>query len=99
MEENMEMMMMMMPMCFWKGTDLTWLIHGVESSNSGQYFAGLLVTFLIAFTVESLTYARNRLYINSQIEAIKKTQELNRYVTFAATSEDKTHYFSNDNDY
>ncbi len=71
-------MMMMMPMHFWKGTELTWLIHGVDSSNSGQYFAGLLVTFLIAFTVESLTYARNRLYINSQIEAIKKTQELNR---------------------
>ena len=93
----MDMMMMMMPMHFWKGTELTWLIHGVDSSNSGQYFAGLLVTFLIAFTVESLTYARNRLYINSQIEAIKKTQELNRYVTFSA-SEEKTHHLSSRDD-
>ena len=35
MPDPMPKMMMMMPMWFWKGTDLTWLIHNVDSKNEG----------------------------------------------------------------
>ena len=56
---------MMMHMHFWGGTDLTWLFYDVESTNSGSYIVGLLVTFLLAFTVELLTYARNYTYIKA----------------------------------
>ena len=71
-------MNMMMYMSFWHGNKLTWLIHGVDSTNGGQYTGGLIVSFLLAFSVEALVYLRNFTYIKSQIHAIKRTEELNR---------------------
>jgi len=62
---DMNMMMMMMPMHFWKGNNLTWLINGWESSDGGEYFVGLLITFLLAFTVESISYVRNYTYVKA----------------------------------
>ena len=44
---------------------MTWLIHGVDSTNSTQYAGGLIVTFLLAFGVEALMYLRNFTYIKS----------------------------------
>lgn len=74
----MPMPMMMMPMWFWKGTDLTWLIHGVESKTGGQYAGGLVVTFILAVLLEGIVYVRNSTYAKAQIAAIKKTEQLNR---------------------
>ena len=79
--DGMDMMMMMMPMYFWTGTDLTWLINGWDSTTGGSYFAGLLVTFILGFTIEALTFCRNYLYVKSQTRAIERTIELNRYVS------------------
>ena len=66
-------MMMMMPMYFWSGNSLTWLIHGWDSTTGGSYFAGLLVSFILGFTIEALTYVRNYIYIKSQTAAIERT--------------------------
>ena len=72
-------MMNMMPMYFWKGTDgLTWLFYRWESTTTGQYAGGLIAMFMLGITLEGLTYLRNAVYIKAQLQAIKKTQELNR---------------------
>jgi len=55
-------MPMMMYMSFWKGPEVTWLIHGVHSTNSGQYAGGLIVSFLLAVFLECLVYLRNLTY-------------------------------------
>ena len=74
-------MMMMMPMYFWSGNSLTWLVNGWDSTTGGSYFAGLLVSFILGFTIEALTYFRNYMYTKSQSEAIKRIIELNKYVS------------------
>ena len=56
---------MMMYMNFWHGNQVTWLIHGVDSTNNTQYAGGLIITFLLAFAVEALMYLRNFTYIKS----------------------------------
>ena len=68
---------MMMYMYFWSGTNLNWLLYSVESTTGGGYFAGLLVTFLMGFAIEALTFCRNYVYIKSQTAAIERTIELN----------------------
>mmetsp|Transcript_1045 Transcript_1045/g.1593 ORF Transcript_1045/g.1593 Transcript_1045/m.1593 type:complete len:155 (-) Transcript_1045:28-492(-) len=78
MDMGMDKMSMMMPMSFWSGTDLTWLINGWDSTNAGQYTGGLIVTFIVALVLESLVYLRNYTYIKAQIAAIRKTEDLNR---------------------
>ena len=54
-----------MYMYFWTGTQLTWLFYNAESTSGGQYFAGLLCTFLVGVLIEALTYLRNYVYIRS----------------------------------
>ena len=76
--EPVGMMMMMMPMYFWKGNEMTWLFHGVDSSTAGQYAGGLIVVLLLGIVLEGLTYLRNYIYVKEQSKAIKKTEELNR---------------------
>mmetsp|Transcript_86857 Transcript_86857/g.119642 ORF Transcript_86857/g.119642 Transcript_86857/m.119642 type:complete len:99 (+) Transcript_86857:36-332(+) len=50
---------MMMPMYFSQScTGTTWLIYGWDSTNCGQYIAGLVVTFFIGFTIEMLSWVR-----------------------------------------
>ena len=73
--------MMMMAMYFWEGVDITWLFYGVESTNSGSYFGGLIVVFLLAITVELIMFGRNLVYVKAQIYAIQKTEELNADAT------------------
>ena len=43
--------MMMMPMYFWKGEELYWLSRYIESTDSGEYAAGLIVTFLLGLVL------------------------------------------------
>lgn len=70
--------MMMMPMYFWKGTELTWLWYHLDSSTPGEYAGGLIVVFLVGVVIEAVTWMRNFVYIKSQISAIRATEELNR---------------------
>ena len=74
-------MKMMMPMYFWTGNSLTWLINGWDSTTGGSYFLGLLVSFCLGVSIEALTFFRNYMYIMSQTAAIERTVELNRYVS------------------
>ena len=69
---------MMMYMYFWTGTKLNWLFYSAESETGGQYFAGLLCTFILGLLIEGLTYLRNYIYIKSQTTAIERTIELNK---------------------
>ena len=70
-------MKMMMPMWFWKGNNLTWLLHDLESTNSTDYFGGLMTVFLIAIGLQILEFCRNYIYIKAQMRAIQHTEALN----------------------
>ena len=76
--EPVGMMMMMMPMYFWRGNEMTWLFYGVDSTTSGQYAGGLIVVLLMGIVLEGITYLRNYIYVKEQAKAIKKTEELNK---------------------
>ena len=69
---------MMMYMSFWKGEELYWLSRHIESKTTGEYAAGLVVTFIFGLVIEALTWMRNFIYLKSQISAIKATEALNR---------------------
>jgi hypothetical protein len=54
------MMMMMMPMSFWNGYELTAvLFFDFASSTKGQYAGWLVVIFLICLLVSFLDWLRN----------------------------------------
>jgi hypothetical protein len=76
--EPVGMMMMMMPMYFWRGNEMTWLFYGVDSTTAGQYAGGLIVVLLMGIVLEGITYLRNYIYVKEQAKAIKKTEELNK---------------------
>ena len=76
--EPVGMMMMMMPMYFWRGNEMTWLFYGVDSTTAGQYVGGLIVVLLMGIVLEGITYLRNYIYVKEQAKAIKKTEELNK---------------------
>ena len=81
-EEPQELMdmMMMMYMWFWSDAEkeLNWLFKNVVSDSGGEYFAGLLVTFLLAIVLEGITFARNYIYMKEQVKAIRASEELNQ---------------------
>ena len=58
-------MMMMMPMYFWTGTDVTFLFENIESKSSGQYFAGLVGTFALGVTIEFISYLRKFFHLKA----------------------------------
>ena len=72
---------MMMPMYFWTGWEdgeIYWLSRHLKTTSSGEYAAGLIVTFLLGLVIQCLSWMRNFIYIKSQISAIRATEALNR---------------------
>ena len=69
-KDGMVGMMMMMPMYFWTGNDVTFLFKNVESKSDGGYTWGLIVTFLLGFAIEFISYLRKYVHMKAQLESI-----------------------------
>ena len=46
----------MMPMWFWRGYEITYLINGIESSDGDSYALGWFGTFFLALLLEALLF-------------------------------------------
>ena len=46
----------MMPMWFWRGYEITYLINGIESSDGASYALGWFGTFFMALLLEALLF-------------------------------------------
>ena len=63
-------MMMMMPMYFWNGNDVTFLFKNIESKSDSDYIWGLIVTFILGFGIEFISYLRKYLHMSAQLKSI-----------------------------
>ena len=61
----MPMPMMMMPMYFWSGNDVTYLFESIKSENGGGYIGGLVVTFILGFGIEFISYLRKYFHMRA----------------------------------
>ena len=62
--------MMMMPMYFWTGTDVTYLFKNIVSNSNGTYTAGIIGVFCLAITIEFVSYSRKYIHILAQLKGI-----------------------------
>ena len=69
-EKGMVEMMMMMPMYFWTGNDVTFLFKNIESKSDGDYTWGLICTFLLGFAIEFISYLRKYVHLKAQLQSI-----------------------------
>ena len=63
-------MMMMMPMYFWSGNDVTYLFKGISSDSTGTYVAGIIGVFVLAVVVEGVSYLRKYIHVMGQLKGI-----------------------------
>ena len=61
-----------MTMYFWSGSQVTFLIEGLEAHDSTSYALGWLFTFIIAFGLEGLLFLASYLKRKMQIGVILK---------------------------
>ena len=69
-ENDMLKMMMMMPMYFWTGKDVTFLFKNIESKSDGDYTWGLICTFILGFAIEFISYLRKYVHMKAQLQSI-----------------------------
>ena len=56
MEAENDMIMYMMHMTFYQGSDAVFLFKDFETTNDGGYILGLIITFFLAVIMESLSF-------------------------------------------
>ena len=52
----MDMEMNMMHMSFYQNADVTFLFKGLQSTNTGGYILGLVITFLLSVSIEFFSF-------------------------------------------